>query len=35
MMKEAAAGDGHGTKHEQGEKGDTFCFHLYTPYFSG
>jgi hypothetical protein len=35
MMKEAAAGDGHGPKHEQGEEGEAFCFHLYTPCFVG
>lgn len=34
-MKEAAAGDGHGPKHEQGKKGNAFCFHLYSPYVSG
>jgi hypothetical protein len=35
MMKDAAAGDGHGPKHEQGEKGNAFCFHLYSPYVPG
>jgi len=33
MMKETAAGQGQGAEQEQGEEGDAFGFHLYSPCF--
>jgi hypothetical protein len=34
MMKEAATGQGQSTEQEQGEEGEAFIFHLYSPCFA-
>lgn len=34
MVKEAAASKSQSSEQKQGEEGDAFGFHLYSPYFS-